>query len=505
MLLVFLMAAIVAIMLYREVPRIAFETQRQKEQMLIERGEQYKRSVQLFLRANNNQRWPASLDELESFNGRRFLRRRYKDPMTGKDQWRLVHIQNGVLTDSVNNKPGAKPGDQKSSQQALAAQTVSDYGNSVGTYNAAQAGAAALNAAQRRRTSDSGVPGGSPFPGAGAAGSGTATSPDATGTAGQPVPGQAGLPAGLPGLPGLPGQVPGAPPIQPFPGQLPGQTNAANQSGSQSGGSTVGDYSSVGAGGPPGLQPAQYPGMPGLPPGAQNYGGPPVGAQNYGGPPVGAQNYGGPPLGAQNYGGPPLGAQNYGGPPLGAQNYGGPPLGAQNYGGPPASSQNYGGVPAYPIAPGAQGSSPGYPQPGMSMNPGQTSAAANLLNTLLTTARPGGLAGVGGQNTVIGGGIAGVASTADGDSIMVYHDHSNYSEWEFVFDPAKAKYPPPNPVGGAIGTPAGQLGSMQGSTPGTPAGQLGNMPGSTPGTQGVQANSPFGAPAVTPDIRGGNQ
>jgi len=475
MLLVFLMAAIVAIMLYREVPRIAFETERQKEQMLIERGEQYKRSIQLFLRANNNQRWPASLDELESFNGRRFLRRRYKDPMTGKDEWRLVHIQNGVLSDSVNNKPAAKPGDQKSSQAALAAQTVSDYGNSVGSYNAAQAGAGALNAAQRRRTSDSGVPGGSPFPGAGPAGSGTATSPDGTQTSGQPVPGQTGLPAGFPNLPG---QVPGAP-TQPFPGQVPGQTNAANQSsspsGGSSGGSTVGDYSSVGANAPPGFQPSQYPGMPGLPPGAQNYGVPqPVTPQSYVPQPVTPQSYV-------------------------------PPGSAQNYGGPPASSQNYGGVPAYPVAPGAQGSSPGYPQPGMSMNPGQTSAAANLLNNLLTTARPGGLAGVSGQNTVIGGGIAGVASTVDADSIMVYHEHTNYSEWEFVFDPAKAKYPPPNPVGGAIGTAASQLGSMQGSTPGTPAGQLGTMPGTAPGTQGVQANTPFGAPSATPDIRGGNQ
>ena len=50
LLLVFLMAAILAISLYMEIPRVAFETQRQKEQLLVERGEQYKRAIQLFVR-----------------------------------------------------------------------------------------------------------------------------------------------------------------------------------------------------------------------------------------------------------------------------------------------------------------------------------------------------------------------------------------------------------------------------------------------------------------------
>ena len=39
MLLVFLMASVIAISLYLEVPRIAMQTQRDKEQVLIDRGE----------------------------------------------------------------------------------------------------------------------------------------------------------------------------------------------------------------------------------------------------------------------------------------------------------------------------------------------------------------------------------------------------------------------------------------------------------------------------------
>jgi type II secretory pathway pseudopilin PulG len=47
LLLILLLAAVIAITLYMEIPRVAFETQRQKEQLLVARGEQYKRAIQL--------------------------------------------------------------------------------------------------------------------------------------------------------------------------------------------------------------------------------------------------------------------------------------------------------------------------------------------------------------------------------------------------------------------------------------------------------------------------
>src|SRR3954454_22862329 len=103
MLLVFLMAAIVAISLYYEIPRVAMESERAKEQLLIDRGEQYKRAIQLFTKKAG--RYPGDLKDLESFQNTRFLRQRYIDPMTGKDEWRIIHIQNGILTDSKLSKP----------------------------------------------------------------------------------------------------------------------------------------------------------------------------------------------------------------------------------------------------------------------------------------------------------------------------------------------------------------------------------------------------------------
>src|SRR5215472_10102004 len=69
LLLVFLMAAIIAITLYMEIPRVAFATQRQKEQLLMERGEQYKMAIRRFCQANQN-RWPSKIEDLENFNNR---------------------------------------------------------------------------------------------------------------------------------------------------------------------------------------------------------------------------------------------------------------------------------------------------------------------------------------------------------------------------------------------------------------------------------------------------
>src|SRR5262252_10816608 len=95
-------------------PRAAFETVRDKEQMLIDRGNQYKRAIEVYYAVNK--RYPAKLEDLENTNDKRFLRRRYIDPLTGKDEWRLIHVNAaGLLTDSLVQKPpppGTNPANQ---------------------------------------------------------------------------------------------------------------------------------------------------------------------------------------------------------------------------------------------------------------------------------------------------------------------------------------------------------------------------------------------------------
>ena len=122
---------------------------------------------------------------------------------------------------------------------------------------------------------------------------------------------------------------------------------------------------------------------------------------------------------------------------------------------------------------------PGIQQPGATPGaPNQT--AADLIGRILTTPRPGGMPNSQGQigGQTIGGGIAGVASTAEGEGIMIYNDRTKYQEWEFIFDPQKQKQIP-NPNGAVV--------------PGTPAQQLGTPAGGTPGSQpGMNQQSPFG-------------
>ena len=121
--------------------------------------------------------------------------------------------------------------------------------------------------------------------------------------------------------------------------------------------------------------------------------------------------------------------------------------------------QSGAGGSTYPPQPGPNGMPQGFPQPGTTT--GQPNAAADMIRNILTTPRPGGMPqqGMGGQT--FGGGIAGVASTAEGQSVKVYNDRSLYQEWEFIYDPSKQKQiPNPNALG-AIGTPAGNMNSPQ--------------------------------------------
>jgi len=226
MLLVFVMAASVAIMLYLELPRVAFEAQRQREELLIERGEQYMRGIQLYVR--KFKRYPATLEEMETTNNIRFLRRRYTDPMTGKDEWRLVHVgPGGVYTDSLIHKPAGTKKEEK------AANTFTWEAPTVGA--TAQAGQGGQGAFPPLRPSEQrGMVG---FVAQGQPVSDPQQQPQQPGFSPQPgqVPGQVyvqpGQVAPQPGqyyaqpgqFPGQPGQVPGQP------GQVPSQPGAFPQ------------------------------------------------------------------------------------------------------------------------------------------------------------------------------------------------------------------------------------------------------------------------------------
>ena len=69
-------------------PKMAMSIQRDRELETIHRGEQYRRAIQLYYRQFGN--YPTSIDQLLNTNNVRFLRKRYTDPLTGKDDWKPV-------------------------------------------------------------------------------------------------------------------------------------------------------------------------------------------------------------------------------------------------------------------------------------------------------------------------------------------------------------------------------------------------------------------------------
>jgi type II secretory pathway pseudopilin PulG len=68
---------------------IGAQIQRDREDELIHRATQYRRAIRLYTKKTG--RFPMKLEDLENTNGIRYLRRRYKDPITGKD-FRVLHM-----------------------------------------------------------------------------------------------------------------------------------------------------------------------------------------------------------------------------------------------------------------------------------------------------------------------------------------------------------------------------------------------------------------------------
>jgi type II secretory pathway pseudopilin PulG len=70
-------------------PSITFQVRRDREEELIHRGVQYSRAIRKYYKKFG--RYPTRLEDLDNTNNIRFLRKHYKDPITGKD-FKLLHF-----------------------------------------------------------------------------------------------------------------------------------------------------------------------------------------------------------------------------------------------------------------------------------------------------------------------------------------------------------------------------------------------------------------------------
>jgi len=94
--------------------RIGFQIKRDREEELIHRGLEYSRAVRRYVKKFG--RYPNSVAALENTNNIRFFRKRYKDPITGKD-FKVLHYldlpNHGGMPPLANGgsalaQPGAK-------------------------------------------------------------------------------------------------------------------------------------------------------------------------------------------------------------------------------------------------------------------------------------------------------------------------------------------------------------------------------------------------------------
>jgi type II secretory pathway pseudopilin PulG len=182
-------------------PKIAQDLKRDREVEAVRRGDQYVRAVRLYYRKFHT--YPGSIEQLEKTNNIRFLRQHYIDPMTGKDDWRLIHVGEAKTTvKGFFGQPlaGLTPG------LGSAAGMASSGGIGTGaTGSGQQAGSGSAFGGSAYGGSSpgggGGLGGGSMMPTlGGSSSSGTPTLGGGTGSSGTPTLG------GAPGSTGTPGQ-----------------------------------------------------------------------------------------------------------------------------------------------------------------------------------------------------------------------------------------------------------------------------------------------------------
>ena len=85
---VIFMLAILILSLAVAIPRVREDIQRDREEETMQRGKQYIRAIQLYYK--KFQAYPPNVDALVKTNDIRFLRKKYIDPTTGKEEWKPI-------------------------------------------------------------------------------------------------------------------------------------------------------------------------------------------------------------------------------------------------------------------------------------------------------------------------------------------------------------------------------------------------------------------------------
>lgn len=248
MLTLMLFIGMLAIAATAVLPDLIFQIKRDREEEMVHRGVQYTRAVRRYYRKFGG--YPTSLEQLSAANNIRFLRKRYKDPVTGQD-FKLLHLSDVMMVFGTNGgiQGGKNLGIPVSALNNASATSSDSSSNTSGSgvtdSNSANANSASQNSPQSNSpfVTASGQPtdpqmGGGPIVGVASTSDKQSIriynkkdhykdwlfAYDPTGDRGAPITGpwQPTLAvAGVPGQMGLPGQQ-----------GFPGQTGFAGQGGS---------------------------------------------------------------------------------------------------------------------------------------------------------------------------------------------------------------------------------------------------------------------------------
>ena len=125
---VVVLTALVLIALSVAAPVISKDLRRQKELESQHRAQQYVRAIRLYYR--KTKAYPPSIDALKQSNNIRFLRQEYVDPLTGKADWKLIHL--GEQKTTVKGFFGQELGGLATSGLGSAAGMSSGVGTPIG-------------------------------------------------------------------------------------------------------------------------------------------------------------------------------------------------------------------------------------------------------------------------------------------------------------------------------------------------------------------------------------
>src|SRR5271169_1943241 len=109
---VLLLVAFMVIAATIEAPVLVQQMKRDREEEMIHRGTEYARAIKKYYKKFG--RYPANLEQLDNTNQIRFLRKRYKDPLTKDGKWKVLNYGDiqALLNTNAPGTPAAALGTQ---------------------------------------------------------------------------------------------------------------------------------------------------------------------------------------------------------------------------------------------------------------------------------------------------------------------------------------------------------------------------------------------------------